>query len=166
MKLIRRGAVALALIASAGGTAAIVSASTASAAIPPPVTISATSVAGRTVHLSPRVTVSNFRNFSATSAVPGFTLSSNTLEVCVTVPHVTPAVGTTVLALCSWRLTSTANTIPKNTISGQSVLTPNGQVGRVLSGTGAWRGAHGLPLSFREVNVAPGTTSDTIVFRT
>lgn len=166
MKLLRRGAIALAVLASAGATGAIVAGASASAAVPPPITINATSVAGRAVHLSPSITVSNFRNYSSSSAIPGFTLSSNTLEVCVAVPHATPPTPTTVLAVCSWRLTSTANTRPKNTISGQSVLTSNGQVGSVLSGTGAWRGAHSLPLSFREVNIAPGTTSDTIVFRT
>lgn len=157
---------AAALGLAASGTIAGLTASAASAAPPVRHVVTATAVTTRTQQITPRVSVINSVDYGAQAAAPGFGVVGRTTEVCVNVPHLTPPNPNTVLAVCTWRMNSVPPTIPATSISGTAFLTGVGQFGRVTSGTGKDAGASGLPLSFRSVNIAPRTASDTFVFFT
>ena len=166
MKL-RRIALSASALALAGvGTFAGVAASSASAAPPVHHTIVATSLQTSATHLGPDITINRYAEFTPTATAPGFANTSNVVEVCVNVPHVTPPVASTVLAVCNWRLTTTGP-LPHSSLSGRSVLTGVRQVGRVTNGTGIWNHAFSLlPNQTTFTNIAPRTQTDTFNFFT
>jgi hypothetical protein len=170
MNLIRKAAIAAVALASAGTTVGLVAASSASATTPTPTpvkhTLTVTAVTTRTQHIGPIVSIISANDYATETASPGFILVGRTVEVCVSVPHVTPPTPTTVLAVCTWRLTTVPGTHPPTSIAGTSIETTNGQVGRTTSGTGKDAGATSLPLSFKSVNIAPNVAADTYAFTT
>ena len=164
MKL-RTGLYSLAAAAlAASGSLGIVAATSASANPPPPVTIHTTSVQTSDVHVGPNVQILRYAEYQPKATAPGFKEVATVVEVCVNVPHVNPPTPTTVLEVCTWKATSVPGTHPATTITGNAVVNGEGQIGRVLAGTGLDAGAHGLPGSFRAVNLAPKVSADTLVF--
>ena len=162
-RLLRRGLIAAAAVGVAAAPAAVF-ASQAGATPPPPIVIHTTSVQTSDVHLGPNVQVLRYAEYQPKVTAPGFKEVATVLEVCVNVPHVNPPTPTTVLEVCTWKATSVPGTHPATTISGNAVVNGEGQIGRILSGTGLDAGAHGGPGSFRAVNLAPKVSSDTLVF--
>lgn len=156
-----------ALALASVGTLAGVAASSASAAPPVHHTIVATAVTTRVQTISPRVSVISSVDYGAKATAPGFGIVGRTTEVCLAVPHVTPPVASTILAVCSWRMTAVPATHPATSIAGTSVETGLRQVGRVTSGTGGFAGAFSiLPNQTTFVNIAPRTAAATINFFT
>lgn len=166
MNILKRGAIALAVLGMAGTTAGLALASSASAAPPVRHVVAQTAVTTRTQQITPRVSVISSLDYAASPTAPGFALAGRTTEVCVTVPHLTPPNPNTILAVCTWRENSVPPTIPATSLSGTAFLTGLGQVGRVTSGTGANAGAFAFPLSFRSVNIAPRVASNTTTYFT
>jgi hypothetical protein len=166
MNVFKRLLVGGAVLATAGGVTGGMLATSASAAPPPPPVlhvINTTSVQTSTTHIGPAITINRFNEYqpSTPPAAPGFQLTGNVIEVCFSVPHVTPPTPTTVLAQCNWTFTSVPGTHPASRLVGRSALTGLGQVGRVLSGTGTFAGAHSLfPGTTIWTNLAPRVQSD------
>lgn len=158
-------ATALALAAT-GSLIGLGAASSASAATLH--SIPTTSVLTHTTHVGPRVTITDYREYTTSSplAAPGFTNTADVIEVCLTVPHITPAGPFTVLAVCNWRLSSVPAAHPANTLHGTAFENGVGQIGRVTGGTGIWAGASGGPGSYRALNLAPKTQADVFAFST
>jgi hypothetical protein len=165
MNILKRGAVALSVLAMAGTTAGLVAASAASAAPPPPHVIKTTTLTTSDVHLSPFVEVIRDANYQPQVNIPGFKEVSTTLEVCASIPHVVPPLPLTPTAICTWRVTTTGPA-PHSTLSGTAFKNGDGQVGRVTGGTGIWAGAHSapLPVGFLSQNLAPKVAADTFTF--
>jgi hypothetical protein len=164
-KLLKRGLVSAAAISAALVPAGVlISAGSANAAPPPPHVVKTTSVQTSAVHLGPAVTVLRFAEYQPQIPAPGFKETATILEVCVNIPHVVPPLPFTALEACTWRLTTTGPA-PHSTLSGNSLLNGDGQIGRVVSGTGIWAGAHSLlPGGFTALNIAPRTQADTFTF--
>ena len=157
---------AMAVALAATGSLVGVAATSASAAPPTHHTITATSQLASATHLGPNVTINRYRDFTPSPTAPGFANTSNILEVCVAVPHLTPPAPTTPLAVCNWRLTTTGP-LPHSTLSGRSIRNGLGQVGRVTNGTGIWNHAFSLlPNQTTFTNIAPRTSADTFNFFT
>lgn len=164
MNILKRGAIALAVLGMAGSTAGLVAASSASAAPPVRHQINVTAVTTRTQNITPRISVINSLDYGSSTAAPGFKLVGRTTEVCVSIPHGPSPFAPE--ALCTWRMNAVPPTIPATSISGTAVVNGFGQVGRITSGTGADAGAFSLPLSFRSLNIAPRTAADSFTFFT
>jgi hypothetical protein len=150
MNFLRRGVIALTVMATAGTGLGIAAATSASAQ--PPTVITTTSVQTSATFLAPNVEAFTFNEYQPSVLPPGFRLAATISELCLVGP---------IRSLCNWRYTSTALLHPQ--LRGNAIKGPSGQAGTIQGGTGIWRGARGV---FRAVNIAPFTSSDTFVFTT
>jgi hypothetical protein len=165
-------------IAATGSLVGVAATSASATTTPPPLvpapvaipvhhTVVYTSLAGRTQHIGPVVTIYNSLEYAPSTTPPGYTLAGRLVDVCFAIPHLTPPNPTTPVAICNWKLTQLPLSSPVSTLSGRSFLNGLGSVGRVLTGSGANAGAFSLlPNQTTFTNIAPRTQTDTFNFFT